>query len=145
MIKNKFKFGIIDSTNIADDSVVFTFGYLNSKASLLTAYYEQLKIPYFGFNWDALADCLGGLEWIQQRNIYLVHDELPHLSKKDLLTYLEILYDTVCLWEQPADLSRIIPSMLDEAIEHRVIVYFPLKNRVEVQSLFQEMKSVYMS
>ncbi len=35
---------------------------------------------YFGFNWDALSDCLRDFDWIEKKEIVLVHKELPDLE-----------------------------------------------------------------
>lgn len=139
MVRNKFCFERVVSSGNSDDTVFFEFNRLSSKKELLDAYYTQLKFPYFGFNWDALADCLGGLEWIEQRNIHLIHREMPLLPKKELLTYLEILDNTICLWNRPVRWDKIDPNMWDKVVEHRVKVYFPLKNKLEIEALCKEL------
>ena len=50
---------------------------INSKDELLTVYSIKLKFPsYFGFNWDALFDCLRDLDWIEQKTIIIYHPQL---------------------------------------------------------------------
>lgn len=66
---------------------------------LVRALYYLLWLPgYFGFNWDALYDCLRDLSWIPCRKIVLVHVTLPGLPREDLQVYLEILRDAVFDW-----------------------------------------------
>lgn len=66
---------------------------------LLKALYYMLWFPgYFGFNWDALYDCLTDLEWIPCRKIVVVHECLPGFTDKDLKIYLEVLRDAVASW-----------------------------------------------
>lgn len=66
---------------------------------LMKALYYLLWFPgYFGFNWDALYDCLRDLSWIPCHKIVLVHESLPKLSRGDLQVYLEILRDSVFDW-----------------------------------------------
>jgi len=66
---------------------------------LLKSLYFLLWFPgYFGFNWDALYDCLRDLEWISYRKVVIVHEALPNLPEEDLKIYLEILRDSVLDW-----------------------------------------------
>lgn len=66
---------------------------------LLKALYYLLWFPgYFGFNWDALYDCLSDLAWIKSYKIVLVHESLPRLPEDDLKIYLEVLRDSVLGW-----------------------------------------------
>lgn len=67
---------------------------------LLKALYYLLWFPgYFGFNWDALYDCLRDLEWVPQRKVVLVHSALPKLPESELRIYLEVLRDAALSWE----------------------------------------------
>ena len=74
---------------------------INSKEDLLSEYSVKLKFPsYFGFNWDALSDCLSYLENIEQNAVIIYHQDLPKLKESDLKTYLEILIETVIQWKK---------------------------------------------
>ncbi|MGJ4748471.1 barstar family protein, partial [Leptospira sp. SA-E8] len=49
---------------------------------LLQALYQLLWLPgYFGFNWDALHDCLTDFSWIRERTVVLEHAALPNISE----------------------------------------------------------------
>jgi hypothetical protein len=66
---------------------------------LLKSLYYQLWFPgYFGFNWNALYDCLCDFHWIEQRKIVIQHESLPNIPEADLKIYLEILRDSVADW-----------------------------------------------
>lgn len=66
---------------------------------LLKSLYYLLWFPgYFGFNWDALYDCLRDLGWIPYRKVVLVHEALPNLPEEDLKVYLEVLRDSALDW-----------------------------------------------
>lgn len=66
---------------------------------LLKSLYYLLWFPgYFGFNWDALYDCLRDLGWIPCHKIVLVHEALPSLPEEDLKVYLEVLRDSALDW-----------------------------------------------
>ncbi|EGS2004537.1 hypothetical protein I8I78_002011 [Enterobacter cloacae] len=89
---------------------------------LLKSLYYLLWFPgYFGFNWDALYDCLRDLSWLPCRKIMLLHDSLPQIPKIDLQIYLEILRDSVLDWVN------------DE--EHELEVVFLASERSLVESL----------
>ena len=67
---------------------------------LLQALYQSLWLPgYFGFNWDALHDCLTDLSWIRERRVVLEHAGLPNIPEAELKIYLEILRDAVVEWK----------------------------------------------
>ena len=52
---------------------------VRSKQALLAEYQRQLQLPgHFGWNWDALEDCLRDLTWLPpSRPIVVLHDSLP--------------------------------------------------------------------
>ena len=84
-----------------NNSYLVKFDCINSKDELFSAYSTNLKFPsYFGFNWDALFDCLKDLDWIEQKTIIIYHLQLPQLNEKDLKIYLEILRDVVGHWKK---------------------------------------------
>lgn len=66
---------------------------IRDKRAVLACYAEGLRFPdYFGWNWDALEDCLRDLAWIAEDEITIVHadrplKEVPH----DEAIYREIL------------------------------------------------------
>jgi hypothetical protein len=66
---------------------------------LLKALYYLLWFPgYFGFNWNALSDCLRDLSWIPCRRVVLVHESMPRLPNGELRAYLNVLNDSVLDW-----------------------------------------------
>lgn len=92
---------------------------IKSKEELLRQLSDKLKLPdYFGFNWDALFECLRDFHWIDQQWIILVHDTLPLLDEETMITYLQILKDAVQDWKEeeahsfevvfPAEFERLI-------------------------------------
>ena len=70
----------------------------------MKALYQLLWLPgYFGFNWNALQDCLTDLSWIRERRVVLEHAELPNIPETELKIYLEILRDAVLSWKNGDD------------------------------------------
>lgn len=65
---------------------------------LYNEYYNQLHFPYFGFNWDALYDCLRDLEWIGDNNVIVTHGRVERWESSMLNTYIEIIVDTCNTW-----------------------------------------------
>lgn len=109
----------------ADTHVTRVPGSLASKQELLEALAESLTLPgYFGFNWDALSDCLRDLHWQEERTLVIVHTDLPKLPLDDLRTYLEVLAEAVESWS-PDD-------------EHRLSVVFPSQNEAEVAAILHD-------
>ncbi len=98
---------------------------INDVAELLNALYERLNLPgYFGFNWNALSDCLRDLHWVDSFRLVLFHEDLPGLKKDELKIYLDILNEAVQDW------------CIDE--EHRLIVIFPPTTRERVAAALTE-------
>lgn len=72
----------------------------HDKAGLLARIAQTLDFPAcFGHNWDALADCLGDLDWLPPGSGYaLVFDGLE--SPEQWPTLLEVLAQTAEHWRQ---------------------------------------------
>lgn len=95
---------------------------LTSAEALFQAFYEQARLPgYFGFNWDALSDCLRDFHWVACNQVVLLHADLPNLPPHDLLTYFDVLAECVASW---------VPGE-----EHSLKVVFPTAARVQVRNL----------
>ncbi len=92
---------------------------ITSKKELLNKLYKKLRFPdYFGFNWDALSDCLKDFSWISEKNIYLIHSDLPSLGDTDTKIYLEVLEKAVQDWKNGDEHSLIVtfPKEIEEAV-----------------------------
>jgi hypothetical protein len=100
---------------------------VRSKAALLTYYEREGHFPAcFGFNWDALLDCLRDFSWANQKRIVITHDDLPLLNdQKELRVYLEILETAVNDWEKVGEGPFVEPPEEMPFIEHELLVVFP--------------------
>ncbi|WP_350223398.1 barstar family protein [Leclercia adecarboxylata] len=90
----------------------------------LRSLYYVLWFPgYFGFNWDALYDCLCDLSWLPCRKIVLLHDSLPQIPKLDLEIYFGILRDAVLDWKnnEEHELEVVLLNSDRHAIEKLLI------------------------
>lgn len=84
-----------------NDAFVAHLSLISSKDELLKQLSDKLFFPdYFGFNWDALFDCLRDFHWVNQYKIVLIHDDCIRLDKQDLRVYLQILIDATKYWEE---------------------------------------------
>lgn len=95
---------------------------ISDTKQLLDVLDRQLGLPgYFGFNWNALSDCLRDFHWVKQRNVVIIHQDVPALTGADLVTYAEVLDECVRSWK---------PSE-----EHRLVVVFPRSCRSKIEQL----------
>lgn len=111
----KMPFDFTDQDVIAakDTYVARLPANLANREELLQALYEQLKLPgYFGFNWDALSDCLRDFHWLESRTVVLVHTALPRLPPEECRTYLAVLAEAVDSWqpEEGHDFRVVFPT-----------------------------------
>lgn len=89
---------------------------------LFDVLFQVLKLPgYFGFNWNALSDCLRDLSWVPEREVVIVHRELPHLNDDDIKLYLDVLCEAARDWK---------PSE-----NHKLVIFFPISCRDRIVSL----------
>lgn len=90
---NGFEFVDVNALETsADDFVAVVPAGITSAKDLLRALAEALRFPeYFGFNWNALYDCLRDFHWLEQDTIVLAHQDAPALQASTLETYLDVL------------------------------------------------------
>ena len=98
--------------NPARDLVAVIPSSIGDTDELLRQYAVQLHLPgYFGFNWNALSDCLRDLSWVTERRVVIVHQGLPRLEEGDLKVYLDVLGECVRSWTRNEN--------------HQVVIAFP--------------------
>jgi RNAse (barnase) inhibitor barstar len=93
---------------------------VKSEDELFEELYKKLNFPdYFGFNWNAVYDCLRDFHWIQNKGIVLIHTEIPQIEENDLKVYLEILKDAVQDWQTDEEhyLEVIFPKSSEDALK----------------------------
>lgn len=86
---------------------------ITSAEALLLVLYERVMFPgYFGFNWNALSDCLRDLHWISLREVVIWHADLPTLPLEDLRVYLDVLAESVASWSpgEAHSLTVVFPN-----------------------------------
>ena len=86
---------------------------------LFDALFDILLFPsYFGYNWNALSDCLRDFRWLKEKRVILVHEEIPQLLNDDLWQYLDVLHESIKDWGDDED--------------HKLIVMFPEATRKQI-------------
>ena len=96
-------------------------GNIQSTQQLFELFYRLLALPgYFGFNWNALFDCLRDFHWVNEKNIVIIHDDLPELDALEMRIYLEVLSDAIVDWK-PGE-------------EHSLKVVFNDKDRTRIKA-----------
>lgn len=103
---------------------------LQSKQELLTALAIAGKFPeYFGGNWDALLDCLRDFGWVLERQIVIVHSDVPlHANPVDCRIYLETLREAANDWTHTVGRSKVTTDA-SASPDHELRVLFPCSER----------------
>jgi RNAse (barnase) inhibitor barstar len=106
---------------ISDADFVVHLSGINDKEELFKQLSDRLEIPdYFGYNWDAMSDCLRDFHWIKQQKIILVHDDFPQLNEHELSAYLQILFEAVQDWKEGEEHSFevVFPESVRSLVEY---------------------------
>ncbi len=93
---------------------------IRSKQKLLRVLAHQLQFPaYFGYNWDALEECLRDLSWLPAGDVQIRHRDLPlPPGSPDRHTYLQILCAVTACWNELG--SRAMLCQLPAEVETEV-------------------------
>jgi RNAse (barnase) inhibitor barstar len=115
------KFLFINNSKLFSDlnSFVVHLDNINSEDALFEKLYIKLIFPdYFGFNWNAVYDCLRDFYWIKQQKIIIVHDDFPKINKQVLKLYLDVLIDAMNDWKEDEEhsLDSIFPKQYEQEI-----------------------------
>lgn len=118
---SNFNFYSSKSEWIENEIVVDLKSGINDKKQLFLIYKNKLQFPdYFGYNWDALYDCLTDMSWIKNKKIIIIHHDIPLSNDiQDLKKYINLLNDVCDSWK--------------DDFQHHIEIYFPLifKNTIE--------------
>jgi hypothetical protein len=102
---------------------------LRSRDEIFEAYAKGLCAPgsYFGENWDAFADCLMDLQWIETRTLNIVHSDVPSISQDELRIYLDILSTSKSKWE--SEETREMAIEYPDFRVHELNIWFDEKSK----------------
>ena len=93
--------------------------HISSKQKLFSVLADKLHFPdYFGWNWDALEECLSDLSWLPKvSTVYLVHEDLPFgAGGNNRAIYLDILRRLANSDHYQARITCVFPAELREQI-----------------------------
>jgi len=111
-LSDVFMCGSFEPTKVHGDYRVFVVPKgITDTEQLLILFQQGLDFPYFGYNWNALSDCLRDLDWIKEHNIVILHEDMPNLIECDLKNYLGVLRDSMYDWLR--------------SYEHKLLIIFP--------------------
>lgn len=106
VVANVARINNMHNKGVPWNNITVHVGRIATKDELLSCLAEKLSFPdYFGYNWDALYDCLSDLSWLAFRNITIVHDEEFRLPGPELKIYRELLEEAVKSWELSGELT----------------------------------------
>lgn len=95
---------------------------LSDKFSLLSWYADALSFPdYFGYNWDALSECLRDLSWLTAGTLVLHHRELPIAGRPvEQKKYLRVLDSVIADSADVHERHVVVVVAFDQACEPQV-------------------------
>ncbi|WP_211322387.1 barstar family protein [Paracidovorax anthurii] len=110
---------------------------IGSKTELLAVLASAGHFPeYFGGNWDALEDCLRDLSWISQKEVVILHNDLPlQGTPADCRIYLEVLQTVLADWAEIARPNAAEPPSEWAYVDHDLRIVFPLEAEKTVAKL----------
>ena len=86
-----------------------------NKETLMHALYQSCKFPaYFGFNWDAVNDCLTDFSWAEAKGYFLVFNDWPLLQNEapeEAKLLLEIVTDAQRVWAGEGVVMRVLAAV----------------------------------
>jgi RNAse (barnase) inhibitor barstar len=91
---------------------------IRSKEKLFAVLVDKLRFPrYFGWNWDALEECLRDLSWLPAaRPVAIVHQDLPFgPGGENRQVYLSILQGVLDHWAK--DGGRVVQIVWPAALQ----------------------------
>lgn len=92
---------------------------IRSKRQLLAVLAQRLKFPrYFGWNWDALSDCLTNAVASAKQPIVIVHSDLPFGEHSELRgIYLSLLRDIAARTDLGGSLRAVFAASDEAAVK----------------------------
>lgn len=82
---------------------------ISATLSFLREVGSILKFPdYYGENWNAFEECINDLSWIKEKNVVLIHNEMPKIPADQQIIYVDILKNAAESWGLDKDHILIV-------------------------------------
>jgi RNAse (barnase) inhibitor barstar len=116
---------------------------INNK-TLLKTLNDMFKFPsYFGYNWDALEECINDLNWLHFKSYILILENVDkmQLSENDMQTFIKIITKAAGEWMEGRNYNRSFPTpptpfhIIFAVEEERVSKTTKLLNKIGVQKI----------
>ncbi|WP_059359659.1 barstar family protein [Parachlamydia acanthamoebae] len=93
---------------------------IKNRFDLIQFFMDKLDFPdYSNTNWDSFYENFTNLDWIENFNIQIIHEEIPPLDEKDRKIYLKLLEKGATYWTHDKS--------------HNVEILFPINLKVELE------------
>ncbi len=113
-------------TEMSENAFVVELSNITDVSELFNELSYKLIFPnYFGYNWNALSDCLRDLSWIKNKEIVIIHKSLPSLDEHEFSIYIDLLYNAVLDWNH------------DE--QHLLKIVFPISSATVIGNYLQSL------
>jgi hypothetical protein len=91
---------IISSTpDFWGNAMIVLLNNIESVDDIFSQLDQKLNLPeYFGFNWNALYDCLCDLHWVMAKDLLIIHTGIFKLPGADLEAYTQLANDVADSW-----------------------------------------------
>lgn len=126
--------------------VEFPLG-ITDKEHLFAFYSWVFNFPgWFGYNWDALGDCLRDIKPLNSRRILIKHGDVPLLAgSDDRANYLDVLLST-CVLHKWTFVAAFPSETLDE-IDDVILAYWEKRCRknMTIDDVILEISSIVSS
>lgn len=140
----------ISAYNVQENSFVGYVPIVESENDLYAKLKTSLDFPYFGMNWDALADMFREFDWINNEKIIIIHEGLQGLNDKDFKKYIEIVLRCLNYWihypsrDVKVDKSHYTDWELafDTYQPHHILFVFPKAEEKQIRlAIYECMKT----
>ena len=135
-LNKQYLFNFVDINELEIPADTFA-AYLDNTTSedIIDICSRELKFPDYDPdpNWGGFFDYLCDWEWIEEKNIYMIHISYPkELPLIQLKIYLRILGDSVALWQK-------YPN------EHVLKVFFEKQDEKYLRSIIEGLDFYYLT